>query len=1096
MDRLHEMPCRVAGALFCAVFLLAPAAAEDIATIRATFADPPRQFSSAPLWVWNDMLTEQQVVESLRDLAAQKVKQAFVHPRPGLMTPYLSADWFRLWRAALAEAKRLDMNLWIYDENSYPSGFAGGLVPDAMPEARGRSLVARNVKGAEALRKALAPSPPAPLPQRGEGSSRGPTPLPKMENEETVVAVFRLDGPKYDDVTAEARSGKALPEAHYLVLSVVRSPATPWNAGKTYVDLMYPGVTQKFLDITLGAYQREIGAEFGRRVPGSFCDEPHLEAGGGVPWTDDLPQVFQKRWGYDLRGSLPSLFREVGDWRRVRHNYYQVLSDLFIERWSKPYHDYCEQHGLEWTGHYWDHAWPICTTVPDNMAMYAWHQRPAIDCLMNQYHEDTHAQFGNARMVRELASVANQMGRPRTLCEAYGAGGWDMRLEDMKRIGDWLFALGVNTLDQHLSYVTIRGARKRDHPQSFSYHEPWWGDYHVLAQYFTRLSYALSRGRTENHILVIEPTTTAWMYQNGSDAKTREHLKEIGDKFQEFLLKLEDRQIEYDIGSEDIIARHGSIESCETPHQDSPRPLAGEGPGVRAPGSAKTPNQFQRPRFAVGQRRYSMLVIPPAIESLNQKTASLLNEFAGRGGTVLSYDVDELTEIDGRRATSNERAHFPAGLDCTIQYSADYSRSGILRTEGDQGKLFHLRRQLDDGQLLFLVNTSIDSPSRGRISADANGVEQWNPESGGVCPYPFKNERQGISLSYYLPPCGSLLLFLSNKPLPAAKEPSGTWATIPPGSPPTVHRDEPNVLTLDYCDLTAGGQTNKNIYCYQANRMVFQAAGFERNPWDSAVQFRDELIRRKLPADTSVDATYRFTIEKAVPRTLEIVVERPDLYAITCNGKPCRPRTGRWWLDKAFGRIDLGAAARVGENAVTLHAAPINIYHEIEPAYLLGDFTLRAAAAGFVVTPGGTLRVGPEGWNAQGHPFYASGVTYAGSFDVAAPAGRYRVVLPKWYGSVARVTVNGKLVGRMVHQSWECEVSEAIRPGANRIEVTVVGTLKNTLGPHHGQPPLGAAWPASFQKAPQSGPPPGSQYDTVAYGLFQPFALEQWHNRP
>ncbi len=281
------------------------------------------------------------------------------------------------------------------------------------------------------------------------------------------MAVFRLDGQKFEEVTAAARSGKALPEAQYLVLSVARSPATPWNAGKTYVDLMYPGVTQKFLDITLGAYQREIGPEFGRRVPGSFCDEPHLEAGGGLPWTDDLPQVFEKRWDYDLRGSLPSLFREVGDWKRVRHNYYQVLSDLFIERWSKPYHDYCEKHGLEWTGHYWDHAWPICTTVPDNMAMYAWHQRPAIDCLMNQYHEDTHAQFGNARMVRELASVANQLGRPRTLCEAYGAGGWDLRFEDMKRIGDWLFALGVNTLDQHLSYVTIRGARKRDHPLPF-----------------------------------------------------------------------------------------------------------------------------------------------------------------------------------------------------------------------------------------------------------------------------------------------------------------------------------------------------------------------------------------------------------------------------------------------------------------------------------------------------------------------------------------------------------------------------------------------------------------------------------------------------
>jgi hypothetical protein len=108
------------------------------------------------------------------------------------------------------------------------------------------------------------------------------------------------------------------------------------------------------------------------------------------------------------------------------------------------------------------------------MAMYAWHQRPGIDCLMNQYAEHTHAQFGNIRMVKELSSIANQLGARRTLCETYGAGGWDLRFEDMKRIGDWLEVLGVNTINQHLSYVTIRGARKRDHPQSFSYHEPWW----------------------------------------------------------------------------------------------------------------------------------------------------------------------------------------------------------------------------------------------------------------------------------------------------------------------------------------------------------------------------------------------------------------------------------------------------------------------------------------------------------------------------------------------------------------------------------------------------------------------------------------------
>ncbi len=460
------------------------------------FADPPRQYSSAPLWVWNDMLTEEQVISTLRELAAQKVRQAFVHPRPGLMTPYLSADWFRLWKAALAEAERLDMNLWIYDENSYPSGFAGGLVPDAMPESRGRGLALREVK------------------QPGKLA-------------ENVLAVFRMTDQGYEDVTQKARSGEPLKPARYVVASVERARPSPWYGGKCYVDLMYPGVTEKFLEITLGAYQKQIGEQFGKRCPGSFTDEPNIRPAGGLPWTDHLPAEFQKRWGYSLLAHLPSLMRPVGDWKKVRHDYFQVILEQFIEHWGKPYYEYCAKHNLEFTGHYWDHEWPHCVGVPDNMAMSAWQQRPGIDCLMNQYREDTHAQFGNVRMVKELSSVANQLGRKRTLCEIYGAGGWDLRFEDMKRIGDWLEVLGVNMLDEHVSYVTLRGARKCDHPQSFSYHEPWWPAYHVMTRYFTRLSAALSQGEQINRILVIEPTTTAWMYQNASDSPDR--LKQIGD---------------------------------------------------------------------------------------------------------------------------------------------------------------------------------------------------------------------------------------------------------------------------------------------------------------------------------------------------------------------------------------------------------------------------------------------------------------------------------------------------------------------------------------------------------------------------------------
>jgi len=91
---MREVFCRMRWGVL-AVVLMAFAGisveAEDSASVRAKFINPPREYSTGPLWVWNDMMTEEQVVSTLRDLAGQGIRRAFVHPRPGLMTPYLSA---------------------------------------------------------------------------------------------------------------------------------------------------------------------------------------------------------------------------------------------------------------------------------------------------------------------------------------------------------------------------------------------------------------------------------------------------------------------------------------------------------------------------------------------------------------------------------------------------------------------------------------------------------------------------------------------------------------------------------------------------------------------------------------------------------------------------------------------------------------------------------------------------------------------------------------------------------------------------------------------------------------------------------------------
>ncbi len=607
----------------------------------------------------------------------------------------------------------------------------------------------------------------------------------------------------------------------------------------------------------------------------------------------------------------------------------------------------------------------------------------------------------------------------------------------------------------------------------------------------------------------------------------------------------------------------------------------------------------------------------------------------------------------------------------------------VERAENDPGILFHQRRRLDDGDLVLLVNTSIESPSSGRIRSLHRGVEQWDLATGGIAPYPSRNEKGRLIADFHLPPCGSLLLFFSNTESGPPAEPAKAKVEEPvaPSGPVEIRRLEPNVLTIDYVDITAGGETRKGLHFYHANQMAFQKNGMERNPWDSAVQFRDELITKKFPPESGFEVAYRFTIGGDVPKPLTIVVERPDLYTIACNGKPVAAEKGAWWLDRAFGRIDLSAAAQSGENVVTLKASPMTIYHEIEPAYVLGEFSLEPAASGFVIgppkplfikqetlhttdiegvawlsagigyhrdpkgpgndgrpwvvfdlggptdlaavdvwnyneaaipgrgvkqleiatsaeaapesfvklgvfdlarAPGGSIgaatapaqRVplaakgvrfvrftvlsnhngvtfptedgsvdsafaglsevrflraaadGPQavagvkvqavsseltsanhdrraahlvdssgmgsgglGWNQQGSPFYATGVSYAQTFDVPEPKGDYFVSLPSWLGSVARVTVNGRPAGHIYARPFECRVTDYVRPGANRVEVVVVGTLKNTLGPHHAGPMRGSAWPHAFRQGPETGPPAGALYDTIGYGLFQPMVL-------
>src|SRR3989339_1654853 len=162
--------------------------------IEKYFSNPPVEFRSVPLWVWNDDVTEEIIDKQLTDLHSKGIGGVFVHPRSGFITPYFSERYFSLYEHTYNKLKELGMIMWLYDENGYPSGFAGGLVKDEMPNAGGKKIAVNNY---EVLPKEL----------KGE-----------------ILKVFKIDGLNYSDITDKLK-GEDSQTGDYYVFELVDNPS-------------------------------------------------------------------------------------------------------------------------------------------------------------------------------------------------------------------------------------------------------------------------------------------------------------------------------------------------------------------------------------------------------------------------------------------------------------------------------------------------------------------------------------------------------------------------------------------------------------------------------------------------------------------------------------------------------------------------------------------------------------------------------------------------------------------------------------------------------------------------------------------------------
>ncbi len=458
------------------------------------FESPDCKFRGKPFWAWNGKLKPSELRRQIRVFKKMGLGGFFMHSRVGLDTEYLGEEWFDCVRACIEEAERLNMEAWLYDEDRWPSGAAGGIVT-TNPEYRQRHLIMECWENPDDF--AWTP--------------------------ETIAAfTAKLDGGKARDVerlepnsSKKTRSGKDL-----LAFKVELNPPTPWHNGQTYLDTMNEEAVREFIEVTHEKYSKEIGDNFGKLVPGIFTDEPNYGnfMKDRLPWTDRLPAVFKKRYGYDLIPHIVELLFEV-EGRQIsqpRYHYRDCITHLFVEAFARQIGEWCDKNNIEHTGHVLSEENLTSQTkvVGSAMRFYEHMQAPGIDILTERRRE--------LNTAKQCSSIANQFDRQWRLTETNGCTGWDLSFESHKAIGDWQAACGINLRCQHLSWYTMQGQAKRDYPASISYQSPWWEFYDKVEGYFARVHAALNRGREVRDLLVIHPVESVWAMCNAGPGKSPE----------------------------------------------------------------------------------------------------------------------------------------------------------------------------------------------------------------------------------------------------------------------------------------------------------------------------------------------------------------------------------------------------------------------------------------------------------------------------------------------------------------------------------------------------------------------------------------------
>ena len=292
-------------------------------------------------------------------------------------------DAFTLFFECAEYAKSLGLSVWIYDEQYYPSGGAGGLTLINHPELEAVALacVTKDVFVDETVGAIRVPSP------NGYSELKYAMAAPikngKAEHNERIIISDQKDlagGLCFDAPIGEWRVWCFFLKPLYELTPFCQGT----RASRRYINIFNKKAVERFYKITFeDGYNAYASGKLSRVVDAVFTDEPYspyytkyykdessprtsmpscsiydppnsdIAIYPYIPWEMSLPDRYEERYGHGIDEVLPDIFEDTEATKMARVSFYSLLSDMSKEAFPEQISEKLGKEDVLFSGHYY-----------------------------------------------------------------------------------------------------------------------------------------------------------------------------------------------------------------------------------------------------------------------------------------------------------------------------------------------------------------------------------------------------------------------------------------------------------------------------------------------------------------------------------------------------------------------------------------------------------------------------------------------------------------------------------------------------------------------------------------------------------------------